>query len=277
MYHSDLKGILKCPVCGSELNINSEGKSLYCKGARRHCFDLSSKGYVNFAVGHNGGGDSKEAVRSRSAFLGKGYYRPFANELCALISKYVKEGTVVDAGCGEGYYTNLVTELCGVDTVGIDLSKYGVEHAAAYSKRNGILRSFFAVAGIYDMPVRDGSVDCVMNLFAPCAEQEFDRVLKKGGVLIVAGAGEDHLLGLKKAIYDNPYKNETRSDLPTKMKHVESKKIRFEISLPEKEDRMDLFAMTPYFYRTSPNDAKKLENAEGLVTEAEFNIEVYEK
>jgi len=278
MYHTDLKKVIKCPVCSAELELDGSGKSLYCCGPRRHCFDFSAKGHVNFALGHSGGGDSKEAVRSRSAFLEKGYYRPFADELCSLLSKYLPKGaTVIDAGCGEGYYTNLVAQKCCVNTVGFDLSKFGVEHAAAVAKREGIDKSFFAVAGIFDMPVFDGSADAVINLFAPCAEGEFTRVLKKGGILVVVGAGEDHLFGLKRAVYDEPYKNEPRNDLPEKMKHIESKKVRFEISLSDKNDRMALFAMTPYFYRTSRKDMEKLENAEELVTEVEFNIEVYEK
>ena len=269
--------ILRCPVCKEPLCSNETGKSLYCTGTRRHCFDISAKGHVNLAAHHSGGGDSKEAVRSRSAFLRKGYYRPFADKLCEIIGEYVQAGTVIDAGCGEGYYTNLVAKNCGTDTVGFDLSKWGAEAGAADAKREGIDNAAFAVASIYDMPVPDECADAVMNLFAPCAEEEFKRVLKPGGILIVAGAGKDHLFGLKKAIYDQPYKNDPRNDLPTAMTHVESYKVKFEIELTDKEDRMNLFAMTPYFYRTSRKDSEKLENAEGLVTEVEFDIEVYRK
>lgn len=276
-FHSRFDNILRCPVCGASLICDDSGKSLYCTGARRHCFDVSAKGHVNLALDHSGGGDSKEAVRSRSAFLEKGFYRPFADKLCEIISEYVKEGTVIDAGCGEGYYTNLVAQTCGVSVLGFDLSKFGAEHGASIAKRLGVDNSMFAVASIYEMPVADGCADAVMNLFAPCAEEEFKRVLKDGGVLIVAGAGEDHLFGLKKTVYDEPYKNDPRNDLPVTMKHAGSFKVRFDIELPEKEDRVNLFAMTPYFYRTSRRDFEKLENADGLVTEVEFDIEVYIK
>ena len=269
--------LLICPVCKAPLSVDETGKSLYCTGARRHCFDIAAKGYVNLAPNHSGGGDSKEAVRSRSAFLRKGYYRPFADKLCEVISEYVKEGTVIDAGCGEGYYTSLAAQKCGVDILGFDLSKWGAESGASYAKREGIDNAAFAVASIYEMPVSSGCADAVINLFAPCAEQEFLRVLKPGGILIVVGAGEDHLFGLKKAVYDQPYKNDPRNDLPSTMEHVASHKVRFEIELSDKEDRMNLFAMTPYFYRTSRKDFEKLENAEGLVTEVEFDIEVYRK
>ena len=269
--------ILRCPVCKERLTLDETGKSLYCTGARRHCFDISAKGHVNLGLNHSGGGDSKEAVRSRTAFLRKGYYKPFADKLCEIISEYVKEGTVIDAGCGEGYYTSLVAEKCGTLTLGFDLSKWGAEAGASYAKREEIDNVAFAVASIYEMPVADECADAVINLFAPCAEQEFTRVLKKGGILIVVGAGEDHLFGLKRAIYDNPYKNDPRCDLPTNMEHIASHKVSFEIELSDKEDRMNLFAMTPYFYRTSRADFEKLEKAEGLKTEVQFNIEVYRK
>ena len=269
--------ILRCPVCKAKLTLDEQGKSLYCTGPRRHCFDISSKGHVNLGLNHSGGGDSKEAVRSRSAFLRKGYYKPFADKLCEILSEYVKEGTVIDAGCGEGYYTSLVAENCGLDTLGFDLSKWGAESGASNAKREGIDNVAFAVASIYEMPLFDECADAVMNLFAPCAEEEFKRVLKPEGILIVVGAGEDHLFGLKKAVYDTPYKNDLRNDLPTTMTHLASYKIKFDIELSNKEDRMNLFAMTPYFYRTSRADFEKLEKADGLITEAEFNVEVYRK
>ena len=269
--------LLRCPVCGEELVCDAAQKSLYCNGARRHCFDISAKGHVNLALGHSGGGDSKEAVRSRSAFLEKDYYLPFADRICEIISEYVKEGTVIDAGCGEGYYTNLAAEKCGVDIVGFDLSKFGAEHGAATAKRKGIFNSAFAVASIYEMPVRDGCADAVINLFAPCAEEEFKRVLKLGGVLVVAGAGRDHLFGLKSAVYDEPYKNDPRNDLPAEMEHLATYKVRFDMEISDKADILNLFAMTPYFYRTSRKDFEKLEKTESVVTEAEFDIEVYRK
>ena len=269
--------ILKCPVCGESLELGENGKSLYCTGVKRHCFDVAAKGYVNLSPSHSGGGDSKEAIRSRSAFLEKGYYRPFADKLCELISEYIKEGLVIDAGCGEGYYTNLAAQKCEVQMLGFDLSKFGAEHASSMARREGIGNSAFAVASIYEMPVADASASGVINLFAPCAEEEFKRVLKDGGILMVVGAGEDHLFGLKKAVYDEPYKNDPRNDLPVTMEHIGSHKVRFEIELSEREDRMALFAMTPYYYRTSRKDMEKLENAEGLVTEVEFDIEVYKK
>lgn len=270
--------VLKCPVCGESISASENKKSLLCNGQRRHCFDVSAKGHVNLAVGHSGGGDGKDAVRSRTAFLSKGFYRPFADEVCQLISKYVEAGeTVVDAGCGEGYYTSLVSEQCGVRAIGLDLSKSAIESGAASASRRGLNNVAYAVAGIFSMPLQNECASAVMNLFAPCAEDEFCRVLKKGGILLIAGAGEDHLFGFKSAIYENPYKNELRADLPTEMEKLESVKVKFDITLDSYEDKMNLFAMTPYYYRTSREDAEKLKADAPITTEVEFNIDIYRK
>ena len=59
---------LYCPICKAELH--TDNKSLVCGGTKKHCFDLGGGGYVNFGTPmQSGGGDSKEAVRARTAFL----------------------------------------------------------------------------------------------------------------------------------------------------------------------------------------------------------------
>jgi 23S rRNA (guanine745-N1)-methyltransferase len=270
--------VLKCSVCGESLAASENKKSLLCEGERRHCFDILAKGYVNMALGHSGGGDGKDAVRSRTAFLNKGFYRPFADEICRILSKYVtRGGVIVDAGCGEGYYTSLASEICGLRAIGFDLSKSAVEGAAKSASSRGLDNVAYGVAGIFSMPLKDECADAVMNLFAPCAEEEFCRVLKRDGILLVAGAGKDHLFGFKSAIYDTPYKNELREDLPTNMEKLESVKVRFDITLDSYEDKMNLFAMTPYYYRTSKEDAEKLKSDAPIVTEVEFDIDIYRK
>ncbi len=266
--------ILRCPVCGGIMSSSENQKSLICE--KNHCFDIASRGYVNLALGHFGGGDSKEAVHSRTVFLDRGFYRPFAEKLCELIEKYDIK-TLVDAGCGEGYYTDLIARSTGVRTMGFDLSKWAVDSAASRSSRNGSFNAAYGVGSIFELPLADECADGVINLFAPCAEAEFCRVMRRGGILMVAGAGEDHLFGLKKAIYEVPYKNEVRADLPTRMKKLETVKLSFEITLETVEDKLSLFSMTPYYYRTSKEDADKLLSPDPITTEVEFNIDIYMK
>lgn len=270
-----LSNALVCPIC--ECGFAVKGNSLCCESG--HCFDMAAAGYVNLASAKQaGGGDSKQLVSARTEFLAAGYYQRFSDEINARAQKYAHAGIIVDAGCGEGYYSNRVAVAAEADVCGFDLSKFAIMAAAKAAKRNNI-NSMFAVAGIFDMPLRDGCADMVINLFAPCAAEEFARVLKSGGHLIVAGAGARHLEGLKSVIYDNVTKNDTRADLPDipSLSLVESARVCYDISIKQREHIMALFSMTPYYYRTSESGRAALEATEALETVVDFDIFVYKK
>ncbi len=268
-----------CPHCSARLKLTDNNKSLVCDGiGKKHCFDLSSSGYVNFAPpSQSGSGDSKEAIRSRTRFLESGGYAPVCEAITEAVKKYCGGGLVLDAGCGEGYYTNSIAKAYDGEVVGFDLSKHGVEYASKFARRNGIENSFFAVSSVFSMPIKSECADAVVNIFAPCVEAEYSRVLKKGGLLITAGAGENHLLGLKKAIYDTTYKNTEREDMPESLTLAEEKTVAFELSLDSGELISDLFSMTPYYYRTSEADMKKLAELNRLDTEIEVKIKIFRK
>ena len=259
---------LTCPVCGGSLALSENQKSLVCE--KRHCFDIAASGYVNFCGSH--GGDSKELVRARREFLSLGYYRPIAEAVAGLVEKYAPEGLVADLGCGEGYYGEAIAAT-GRSLVGFDLSKPAVEAAA--KRKNP--RAFYAVAGVFDLPLLDSSCAALTNIFAPCAEKEYTRVLKNGGCLIVAGAGEEHLLGLKRAIYDEVSLNTERADLPRQLRHAETLRVRYTVDIPENSHITQLFSMTPYYYRTDEKGFARLASLSSLTTEIDVLCDVYIK
>ena len=270
MWYSQL---LRCPVCGGQMV--REGNSLFCDGTRRHCFDFAKEGYVNLAPSKAaGGGDDSALIRARTAFLSGGYYQPFADRVCALLRKHVGSGTVVDAGCGEGYYACRMAQS-DFRVIGVDLSKNGVRHAARTATRERS-DALFAVAGIFDLPLQCGAADAVVSLFAPVCEEEFLRVLKPGGILLLAGAGPDHLYSLKKVLYDTPYQNEPRADAPTHMKKIAAERVSFDMELCQTA-LQDLFAMTPYFYRTSSEGKARLAAVSSLTVGAEIDLTLYQK
>lgn len=275
---------LTCPVCGASITKSEDKRSLVCAGGargnracRRHCFDFSASGYVNLAPpSHSLSGDSREAVRSRTRFLDAGYYAPIRDAVCETIKKYCPGGLVVDAGCGEGYYTAAMAG-CAEAVIGFDLSKFGIDAAAKRARREELENALFAVSGIYAMPLRDGCADAVVSLFAPCAEQDFSRILRPRGIVIAVGAGENHLLGLKNAVYSEVYKNTPREDMPKSMKLLEENRVSFSISLSDSGMIRDLFSMTPYYYRTSEEDLAKLASLTHLDTEVDITLAVYQK
>ena len=284
---------LRCPVCGAPMDVDRNGRSLICVGTvsdrnpkgKAHLFDGGAGGYVNLAPNHSGGGDSKEAVRARSSFLRSGYYAPAAEAIAALVREFTPEkGLVLDAGCGEGYYSNRVAEE-GFSVLGVDLSKFAADTAAKTARRERMNRgqassTLYAVGSVFELPVADGSFDTIVNIFAPCAPAEYARVLKPGGRLIVAGAGERHLFGLKELIYNDPYLNDPRRDLPAEgdgLRLLEVRNVTFTVTVEDPDHREALFSMTPYYWRTSREGHSRLAAAETLVTEVSFDLHIYEK
>lgn len=270
-----IDGILVCPVCKNELT--KEEKSYYCTGEKRHCFDISSTGHVNLCPGKSTGGDDKRAVRSRTEFLNLGYYQPISDAVCEILAYLTSNHFVIDAGCGEGYYSNNLARTTGARVYGFDLSKEAIISASKSARRQGIDNARFFVGGIYDLPVQNGGADAITNIFAPCAEEEFLRALKNDGRLVVVTAGRNHLLGLKRAVYDNVYQNETRADMPKNMILEEMRTVSYNIEMNDSEAIINLFSMTPYSYRTSERDMQKLLALESLITEVEVDIFVYRK
>ena len=270
-------GAMRCPVCKQEMSLREGGcVSLVCGGARTHCFDLASSGYVNLSSPtKSGGGDSKQAVRARSRFLDLDLYRPVADEIARVCSQYKSQGgLLIDAGCGEGYYSVIMAKN-GFSVLGADLSKFAVDAASKRAGREGADNAFFATASVYELPVADSSAQVVTNIFAPCVESEFSRVLEPDGILVVAWAGENHLNGLKNAIYEKTHLNAERADLPEKMQEIDRRRVTREITLCSNEQIMDLFAMTPYYWRTSVSDGEKLSRLDSLKTEVDIMITVY--
>ena len=105
----------------------------------------------------------------------------------------------------------------------------------------------------------------------------FFRQADEHAAFILLGAGERHLLGLKRALYDEIYENAERADLPEGLTPVEQRTVRDTIEVKGAEQIGHLFSMTPYYWRTSPEDKRKLEGLETLTTEIEFDCRVYRK
>ena len=265
--------MLRCPVCAASMQIAEDGRSCKCQGTRTHSYDFSRSGYLNLTRPGDGEGDLKEAVNARKLFLNAGYYEPLSNEINTILQN-LNAKTVLDAGCGEGYYTNRMANDRAV--LGVDLSRAGIDSAAKQAKQNAT-GAAFAVGSIFSIPVRDETCDAVTNLFAPCCEEEFSRVLKNGGYLILVGAGERHLMGLKQVLYENPYLNPGRADLPTQMEEVDRRRLTYTVTVEGNETIEALFSMTPYYWRTSESDRIKLKNIDTLQTELDFDIFIYKK
>lgn len=263
-----------CPVCSKRL-IQCDG-SLKCENG--HCFDIAKQGYVNLLQSQKSSskrhGDDKLMVKSRGSFLDKGYYAPLADKISDRVGEARLKGMkIADLGCGECYYTSKIAKRYPEITIGgIDISKQALICGGRRDKSISL-----AVASTFDLPIEENYCDGVMSIFAPYSIDEIHRVLKSGGFFLRAYPLERHLMGLKSAIYDEPYLNEVDRNIPEGFIAVSRDEIRYSISIDNNEDIAALFSMTPYYYKTSRCDQEKIFNLSALDTEIEFGIDFLRK
>lgn len=263
-----------CPICRNPLV--SDGKALSC--VKKHSFDLSSEGYVNLAIGKSGSGDSAEMCRARRDFLAAGYYRRFAQTLADTVVEFspASPSLICDAGCGEGYYLRKIRDRLPYHScIGFDLAKASVRYAAR-AERGNEGHIFYAVAGIFDMPLKDCACSSVISVFAPVPYAEAYRVLSDKGVLAVAHPGAKHLSGFKEKLYEAPYDNQEKELSYPGFQKIGEKRSRYTIFI-EKKDMRNLLLMTPYSWKTSKEDIEKFLSQDGFETILDFIITVFEK
>ena len=266
-----------CPKCKNPLAVTGGGAAKCPLG---HSYDRAKEGYYNLLLSAAGGthGDNREMVVARREFLDTGAYLPLAERVAELASEHTREGgTLLDAGCGEGYYTHLIAERArnankGLHILGFDISKEAVRLAAKRDRELSL-----AVASSYDIPLPDLSVDTAVNIFSPLALDETARVLRMGGVFIMAIPAERHLFGLKSVLYDTPYLNTPEEDELSGFELISRERIAFTLELDTQEKIYSLFMMTPYAYRTSREGRERLLALTSLTTEVEFYLFVYKK
>lgn len=263
--------MFSCPICREELK--REGQSYRC--ANRHCFDVAKEGYVNLLPVQKkhaaDPGDTKEMVVSRRQFLESGFYEPFRRKACELVARYTDTGDVLlDAGCGEGYYTRAMA--ADREAYGFDISRSAVRMAAKSDPA-----TVYAVAGSYDIPFRDAGADMLTAIFSPIAAEEFKRVVKKGGHLMIAVPTERHLFGLKTLLYDEPYENAYLTTVYDGFCEIARERVEGMIETAENALIRALFAMTPYYWKSSKESAARAASANHLKTEIGFDYIVYER
>lgn len=187
---------LLCPLCGDGLR--PRAAALGCP--RGHSFDIARQGYAGLLAGgvSTASADTAAMVRARAAFLGAGHYAGLADALAALAAPLCPPGgTVLDAGAGTGYYLSAVLDAApGAAGLALDTSKHALRRAGRAHPRAGAARWDLR----RPLPVRTGSVDVLLNVFAPRNGGEFRRVLRPGGALLVVTPTPCHLAELRPAM-----------------------------------------------------------------------------
>ncbi|MGQ0467285.1 MAG: putative RNA methyltransferase [Sporichthyaceae bacterium] len=181
---------LTCPVCGVDLHAAASG--LRC--AAGHTFDAARQGYVNLLAGLGRAGlgaDDADAVAARVAFLTAGHFLAVAEGLAKVaVRAWPGTGLVLDAGAGPGHYLAAVLDaLPEAHGLAVDSSPAALRRAARAHPR--------AAAIGWDLreplPLHDGCAGLVLNVFAPRNAEQYARVLRPDGSLLVVTPAPDHL------------------------------------------------------------------------------------
>ena len=275
-----MESLFCCPLCAAPLE--REEHQYRCPNG--HCFDIAAAGYTHLLPANRkhsqNPGDDKAMVAARSAFLEKGYYAPLREALCALVVRESGEEehpVLLDSGCGQGYYTaGLFRALSEAGKepriAGVDLSKFALRRAA-----KGLPQGEFAVASVYRLPLADGSVDVLTNVFSPLAAEEFARVLRPGGLYCYVVPAPRHLWEMKEILYPEPYETPARREDDPGFQWQGAEQVRGRIALEDGADIMALFGMTPYAWKTPKAGVERLKELTRLETEIGFDIHWYRK
>ena len=180
--------VFACPICRENLTLVES--SLKCEN--RHSFDLAKFGYVNLApqIKQSANYD-KENFQNRQQILEAGFYQAILEAVSDLLSNSKNAKTILDIGCGEGFYSRKLQESHSDKTFyAFDISKDSVQ-IAAKSEPNWAVNWF--VGDLARLPIKDASMDILLDIFSPANYGEFRRVLSKDGILIKVIPTENHL------------------------------------------------------------------------------------
>ena len=241
-----------CPICQEDLTLVET--SLKCD--HRHSFDLAKFGYVNLAPQAKQAKDyDKTSFQNRQVILEAGFYQHILDELQDLLQALPEEQTILDVACGEGYYARKIQEkFPNKEIYAFDLSKDSIQ-LAAKSDQSFAVRWF--VGDLAHLPVQDQSMDVLLDIFSPANYHEFQRVLKKEGLIIKVIPTENHLKEIRqKAAQYLDKKDYSNQDIIQHFqKHftiLSRKTVESTHALHSKE-KTALLQMTPLLFHVEKN------------------------
>ncbi|GAA4283749.1 methyltransferase domain-containing protein [Brevibacterium daeguense] len=276
--------VLRCPNCAQRLE--AVDRSLRCPAG--HSFDVARQGYVSLLSGKRPtSGDDADMVRARDRFLATGIYAPIREALCGLsgsvaVARHGEESpdeapaaqnsamapatasadpltevptagsaatasaTIVDVGCGTGYYlAGVLDAVPGSRGLGLDSSTRALRLAARVHERAAAV----TVDVFRTLPVADEAADVVLDVFAPRNPEEFHRILRPAGRLIVVRPAENHLGELRNRVpgmvgIDPTKEQRLQRALDPFFEVVSEQPIEYSRELTA-GDALDLIGMTP--------------------------------
>lgn len=257
---TEVVDLLACPTCAGralpDVPLHLEGSTLRC--GEGHAYDVARQGYVNLlgrAAPRNA--DTPAMVAARERFLGSGAYDLVADALGeAAVTVSARVPAVLDAGAGPGWYLDRVLARLHADDRTVRGLALDVSPAAARRAVRSRWAPGAVVADAWDrLPLRTGSVDVVLSVFAPRQPAELARVLAPGGRVLVVSPLPEHLAALRRArgLLDvEPGKQERLSaTFGEHLRTVDAVDVRYAVRL-DGSIVDDLVAMGPNAFHRAP-------------------------
>ena len=236
-----------CPICQENLALVES--SLKC--SNRHSFDLAKFGYVNLApqIKQSANYD-KENFQNRQEILEAGFYQTILETISDLLASLETAKTILDIGCGEGFYSRKLQQTHSDKTFyAFDISKDSVQ-IAAKSESNWAVNWF--VGDLARLPIKDASMDILLDIFSPANYGEFRRVLSRDGILIKVIPTENHLKEIRQMVQDQltkkDYSNQDIKEHFQEYFSIQSSQISSLTKPITAEQRQALLSMTPLLF-----------------------------
>ena len=236
-----------CPICQENLALVES--SLKC--SNRHSFDLAKFGYVNLApqIKQSANYD-KENFQNRQQILEAGFYQAILEGVSDLLTTNPFAKTVLDIGCGEGFYSRKLQESHSDKTFyAFDISKDSVQ-IAAKSEPNWAVNWF--IGDLARLPIKDASMDILLDIFSPANYGEFQRVLSKDGILIKVIPTKNHLKEIRQMVQDQltkkDYSNQDIKEHFQEHFSIQASQIASLTKPITGEQRQALLSMTPLLF-----------------------------
>ena len=236
-----------CPICQEDLTLVES--SLKC--SNRHSFDLAKFGYVNLAPQiRQPANYDKENFQNRQQILEDGFYQTILEGISDLLATKSSVKTILDIGCGEGFYSRKLQESHSEKTFyAFDISKDSVQ-IAAKSEPNWAVNWF--VGDLARLPIKNASMDILLDIFSPANYGEFRRVLSQNGILIKVIPTENHLKEIRQMVQDHLTKKDySNQDIKEHFQEhftIQSSQIASLTKPITPEQRQALLSMTPLLF-----------------------------
>ncbi len=200
-----LSEIFICPFCAEKLNFCDN--SLKC--INNHTFNISKKGTIILYKTSKLKQDkiyNKKLFTNRRNLINSGFYDELHNRICSIIQNGKNE-KILDMGSGEGTHDYKILKKLNdsnLQMIGIDLSKDGIDLYNDYISHNII----GIVSDLNSVPIKDNSIDVILNILSPSNENEMRRLLKQDGIIIKVTPKKQYLHEIRDILNIKEYENE---------------------------------------------------------------------